>query len=63
MNRFLIILMCTMVLPMAHSGEENRIPADQLKFFETKIRPALADHCYKCHSAKAKKIGGKLLLD
>ena len=23
-------------------------------FFEQKIRPALAEHCYECHSAKAK---------
>jgi hypothetical protein len=34
-----------------------------LAFFENKIRPILVKHCYKCHSAKAKKIGGKLYLD
>lgn len=32
-------------------------------FFEQKIRPALATHCYECHSAKAKKIKGGLALD
>ncbi|MFN5804076.1 MAG: DUF1549 domain-containing protein, partial [Opitutia bacterium] len=32
-------------------------------FFEQKIRPALAEHCYECHSAKAKKIKGGLYLD
>ncbi len=32
-------------------------------FFEQKIRPALAEHCYECHSAKAKKIKGGLALD
>src|SRR5436190_16201715 len=32
-------------------------------FFEKKIRPVLAEHCYKCHSASAKKLKGELLLD
>ncbi len=37
--------------------------ADQRAFFESKIRPVLVKQCYECHSASAKKIGGKLLLD
>jgi len=32
-------------------------------FFEQKIRPALAEHCYECHSTKAKKVKGGLYLD
>ena len=39
------------------------IPQDQLDFFEKKIRPVLTDKCYKCHSEKAEKIKGGLLLD
>lgn len=35
----------------------------QRKFFETKIRPILVKECYECHAVKAKKIGGRLLLD
>lgn len=38
-------------------------PAGQLDFFEQKIRPVLVEHCYKCHSAAAKKVRGGLLLD
>lgn len=34
-----------------------------IAFFEQKIRPALAEHCYECHSAKAKKLKGGLALD
>jgi hypothetical protein len=34
-----------------------------IELFEKKIRPVLVEHCYECHSAGAKKIGGKLLLD
>ena len=37
-------------------------PAD-VTFFENKIRPVLADHCFECHSKDAKKLGGKLRLD
>src|SRR5688572_22657405 len=32
-------------------------------FFEQKIRPVLADQCYRCHSAKASKLKGGLALD
>ena len=35
----------------------------QLDFFESKIRPVLADNCYKCHSAQADKVKGGLMLD
>ncbi len=34
-----------------------------LAFFESKIRPVLADKCYQCHSAEAEKIKGGLALD
>lgn len=34
-----------------------------IKFFESKIRPALSEHCYKCHSQDSKKVKGGLLLD
>ena len=37
--------------------------AADLDFFEKKIRPVLADNCYKCHSAKSEKVKGELLLD
>ncbi len=40
--------------------------AKGVKFFEDKIRPALVQHCYQCHSAeaqRAKKLRGGLHLD
>ena len=39
---------------------------EQLEFFESRIRPVLVQHCYKCHSAKVQETGklkGGLLLD
>ena len=45
----------------------NALAADltraQSDFFENKIRPVLADNCYKCHSTFAEKIKGGLQLD
>ena len=40
-----------------------KISAADLQFFETRIRPILADKCYKCHSKDADKVKGGLLLD
>src|SRR5262245_42581201 len=42
---------------------DGALPADQLEFFEKKIRPLLAEHCYECHSSTSKKVKGDLLLD
>jgi mono/diheme cytochrome c family protein len=36
---------------------------DGIEFFEKRIRPLLADHCYKCHGEKADKVKGNLRLD
>src|SRR5213594_1365495 len=36
---------------------------DDFDFFEKKIRPLLAENCYKCHSAQSEKLKGGLLLD
>src|SRR5258708_19616214 len=37
--------------------------AQDAEFFERRIRPLFVDQCYKCHSAKADKIKGGLVLD
>ncbi|MFZ4764682.1 MAG: PSD1 and planctomycete cytochrome C domain-containing protein [Roseimicrobium sp.] len=34
--------------------------AGALKFFETKIRPLLTEHCYECHGAKKQKANLRL---
>ena len=45
-------------LPQASTADDAHI-----EFFERRIRPVLVQHCYECHSADAKKLGGGLLLD
>ena len=37
--------------------------AEQIAFFERRVRPLLAEHCHQCHSAKAKPLFAKLQLD
>lgn len=44
-------------------GASQQLAAEQVAFFEKKIRPALVTHCYKCHSAEGDKFKGGLLLD
>lgn len=33
------------------------------RFFEEKVRPLLAEHCYSCHSSEARRLRGGLRLD
>ncbi len=44
-------------------AEQPISEADQLEYFERKIRPLLSEHCYSCHSSQAKTIHGSLRLD
>ena len=40
------------------------ITSEQRQFFESEVRPILAENCYSCHSTKAKKIkGGRACID
>ena len=53
----LLVGLCLGILPASLQAND---------FFETKIRPVLAEHCYRCHSVEAqknKKLKGGLLLD
>ena len=45
-----------MSVRIAHAAPD---PA-ALKFFETEVRPLLAEHCYKCHGEKKQKGGLRL---
>lgn len=39
------------------------VAQEPFHFFETKIRPVLVEHCYKCHSLESGKSKGDLRLD
>ena len=57
-SRWLLAVVGICLLTPATFSQENGV-----EFFEKKIRPALVEHCYKCHSKKAGKERGGLLLD
>ena len=50
-------------VPAPGDGYHDSPTAEQLAFFEKRIRPLLAGRCYECHSAGAEKLRGGLLLD
>jgi len=58
-----VSLLGLFVAPHAAGAAEGEPTREQLDFFERKIRPVLVERCYECHSAKAKELQGKLLLD
>ena len=39
---------------------DSPVPPDQAEFFETKVRPVLADSCLNCHGAKKQSSGLRL---
>src|SRR3954451_10083542 len=45
-----------------HAAAAEATPAG-VEVFEKKIRPVLAQRCYRCHSARARSVKGGLLLD
>jgi Protein of unknown function (DUF1553)/Protein of unknown function (DUF1549)/Planctomycete cytochrome C len=54
------------LLPHPRSLPAAEPDARGIELYEAKIRPALVEHCYKCHSSQArqaKKLRGGLLLD
>lgn len=42
---------------------DEALNADDVAFFETRIRPVLVEHCYECHSGNSKILRGGLLVD
>jgi hypothetical protein len=52
---FLLLGLCSLSGTTLHGADDT--------FFETKIRPALIEHCYSCHSLEAGEASGDLLLD
>ena len=37
--------------------------AQDVEFFESRVRPILVEHCYECHSGDINEAEGHLLLD
>jgi hypothetical protein len=52
---FLLLFLSSTTLKGAESEKDGA-----LKFFENKVRPVLAEHCYSCHGEKKQKSGLRL---
>jgi len=64
--RFFLCAAAVVLLGTATEAQQQAAPplsAEQVEFFEKKIRPIFVERCYKCHSAAAEKVKGGLLLD
>ena len=51
----------TAAMATAHMG--LRAEPTGVEFFEQRVRPVLAEHCFECHSADGKSVKGGLRLD
>ena len=60
---FQCLLLCFSILFAGAVAVHAATPEEGVAFFEKRIRPLLAEHCYECHSASAKKTKGGLRLD
>ncbi len=59
-----VYVACVLLLSSLHYlVAQDTSATDELTFFEKQVRPILAEHCYECHSAQAKKIQAGLRLD
>jgi cytochrome c553 len=57
-----IFIVCSTIVTASGMAADSVTP-DQLEFFEKKVRPILAENCYKCHSVEEGKSRGGLTLD
>ena len=56
---FSLLSICTSAAAPSVEGKT----AENIAFFEKRIRPILSQHCYECHSAGSAKLKGGLALD
>ena len=56
----MIALLLCVVLTAEQPANNSPPTAEQLRFFETNVRPVLVEHCQKCHGAKKQWAGLRL---
>ncbi|HVK16893.1 MAG TPA: c-type cytochrome domain-containing protein, partial [Fimbriiglobus sp.] len=53
--RFPVLAALAVGLCSRASAAEKPPTPDQVRFFETRVRPVLAEHCYECHGPKKQR--------
>jgi hypothetical protein len=56
-----MLTLLVLLLPASMAAEEPT--AEQLKFFETRIRPLLVERCYECHMGDVEEVQSKFQVD
>ncbi len=60
-NSCLLVLMAIVFAAARDAGAQEKLAApEQIRFFETSIRPLLVDHCQKCHGPQKQKADLRL---
>ena len=60
--KYLFTLILLALLPAGRALADEPT-AEQLKFFETRIRPLLVERCYECHSGDPDEVESKFQID
>jgi len=55
---FRLFLTALTALLWTSTASATELPAEQIEFFEAKIRPVLIEHCYECHNSLDAAEGG-----
>lgn len=63
MDKLALTLAFLVLLPLGSAAASDSPTQEELGFFESKIRPVLVKHCYKCHSGETKSPKGGLRVD
>ena len=52
-----------LIVPLIAFASDRKSASEGVDFFESKVRPVLVEHCYKCHSSQLRTPKGGLRLD
>src|SRR4051812_42428923 len=56
----LVVALAGATAPAAARAQEKPATPEQVRFFETNIRPPLVEHCQKCHGPQKQKADLRL---
>ncbi len=59
----LLVLLAGALANAAAPEQQSQFTAEQIEFFESKIRPLLVAHCFDCHSTDAEEVEAGLYVD
>ncbi|MEX0819301.1 MAG: PSD1 and planctomycete cytochrome C domain-containing protein, partial [Pirellulaceae bacterium] len=57
----IVLLAAPMVASLTFGWAGDEHSPEQIKFFETEVKPILVEHCFKCHGGKGAPKGGLTL--